>query len=218
MRTPMQSPSNFLARVSAVTAERAERLMRAPLRAAAFAAPATASVWDATSLRTLLSSTLAGQQIIAVSNRQPHAHCRVDGRLQMTQAASGLVTAVEPVMRACGGTWIAHGDGPADREVVDAGDCWHSDAATGSYRLRRVWLSDAERRGHGDGFSNTGLWPLCHMAHMRPRFDEADWGRYREVNQRFADAVVQEARPPDPIVMVHHPVGAYRTDGAVPMA
>ena len=174
MRTPMQSPSNFLARVSAVTAERAERLMRAPLRAAAFAAPATASVWDATSLRTLLSSTLAGQQIIAVSNRQPHAHCRVDGRLQMTQAASGLVTAVEPVMRACGGTWIAHGDGPADREVVDAGDCWHSDAATGSYRLRRVWLSDAERRGHGNGFFPTPAsgrsvtWPTCGLASTRP--------------------------------------------------
>ena len=43
-----------------------------------------------------------------------------DGGIEVKRPASGLVTAVEPVMRACSGTWIAHGSGSADREVVDA--------------------------------------------------------------------------------------------------
>ena len=167
--------------------------------------PAT---WSAESLRALLSSTLHGDQIIVVSNRQPHSHSRSHspgapgGPVRVRHSAGGLVTALEPIARACAGTWIAHGDGNADRDVVDASDGWLAHSDTGSYRLRRVWLSEPERLGHGDGFSNSGLWPLCHMAHVRPRFATPDWDQYRAVNQRFADAVVQEAHRPDPVVLV----------------
>ena len=158
--------------------------------------------WNAESLRALLRSTLHGDQIIVVSNRQPHSHRRVEDTVRVSQSAGGLVTALEPIARACAGTWIAHGDGSADRQVVDATDGWLASGATGSYRLRRIWLSEPESRGHADGFSNAGLWPLCHMAHVRPRFAKADWDHYRAVNQRFADAVIQEAHRADPVVLV----------------
>ena len=113
--------------------------------------------WDAASLRKLVRQHLLGQQIMVVSNRQPQSHVREQGRVRIEQSAGGLVTALEPVVRACGGTWIAHGSGNADREFVDSSDGWSVDTPAGSYRLRRVWLSAAQQKGHGDGFSNAGL-------------------------------------------------------------
>ena len=111
---------------------------------------------------------------------------------------------MEPVVQACNGIWIAHGSGTADREVVDAGDVWRVPGVPGGggYALRHIWLSEAERVGHNDGLSNGALWPLCHLAHAKPRFVETDWEQYRAVNRRFAQAVVEETRQNDPIVLV----------------
>jgi trehalose-6-phosphate synthase len=105
-------------------------------------------------------------------------------------------------MKACSGTWIAHGSGSADREVVDAHDRVGVPPGSSDYVLRRIWLSREEEQGYYYGFANEGMWPLCHVAHVRPVFREADWEYYRQVNQRFADAVVAEARSDDPIVLV----------------
>jgi trehalose-6-phosphate synthase len=106
------------------------------------------------------------------------------------------------VMRACSGTWIAHGSGSADRLAVDAHDRLRVPPGHDEYTLRRIWLTPEEEQGYYYGFSNEGLWPLCHVAHVRPVFRESDWQAYREVNRRFADAVVAEARSEDPIVLV----------------
>lgn len=159
--------------------------------------------WTAERLRALLHAQLSGDQVIVVSNREPYLHEKTaDGRVVVRRPASGLVTAVEPVMRACSGTWIAHGSGSADREVVDAADRVSVPPGQPSYTLRRVWLSAEEEHGYYDGFANEGLWPLCHVAHVRPTFRESDWQMYRRVNQRFADAVVAEARSEDPVILV----------------
>ncbi|KAB2873451.1 MAG: trehalose-6-phosphate synthase [Ideonella sp.] len=158
--------------------------------------------WDAERLRALLHTQLRGDQVIVVSNREPYIHERGADGVVVKRPASGLVTAVEPVMRACSGTWIAHGSGSADRDVVDANDRVGVPPGHPEYRLRRIWLSQAEEQGYYYGFANEGLWPLCHVAHVRPVFREADWEQYRIVNQRFADAVVQEARGEDPVVLV----------------
>ena len=161
------------------------------------------SEWDPDRLRGLLRTQLRGDQVLVVSNREPYIHDRGPDGISVKRPASGLVTAVEPVMRACSGTWIAHGSGSADRETVDLHDRIGLPPGTDEYRLRRIWLSDQEERGYYYGFSNEGMWPLCHVAHVRPLFRDKDWTEYRAVNQRFADAVVSEARSDDPIVMVH---------------
>jgi trehalose-6-phosphate synthase len=158
--------------------------------------------WTAERLRALLRSQLSGDQVIVVSNREPYIHERGEGGIVVKRPASGLVTAVEPVMRACSGTWIAHGSGSADREVVDRGDRVAVPPGHEDYWLRRIWLSPEEEQGYYYGFANEGLWPLCHVAHVRPVFREGDWETYRAVNQRFADAVVAEARSVDPVVLV----------------
>jgi len=160
------------------------------------------TVWDAERLRTLLRTQLAGDQVIVVSNREPYIHERSADGFVVKRPASGLVTAVEPVMRACSGTWIAHGSGSADHDVVDVHDRVAVPPGHQDYWLRRVWLTPEEEQGYYYGFANEGMWPLCHVAHVRPVFRESDWQAYREVNRRFADAVVAEARGPDPLVLV----------------
>jgi len=158
--------------------------------------------WDAERLRTLLRTQLSGDQVIVVSNREPYIHERIDGAVVVKRPASGLVTAVEPVMRACSGTWVAHGSGSADRDVVDAHDRVGVPPGHQEYWLHRIWLTPEEEQGYYYGFANEGLWPLCHVAHVRPVFRESDWEAYRTVNQRFADAVVSQARGEDPVVLV----------------
>jgi len=158
--------------------------------------------WTPETLRQLLKDRFYGDEIIVVSNREPYMHERSPSGIVVRRPASGLVTAVEPVMRACSGTWIAHGSGTADRESSDAAGRIAVPPEHPSYTLRRVWLSEDEERGYYYGFSNEGLWPLCHMAHVRPVFRRADWDRYRVVNQRFADTVAEEARTDNPVVLV----------------
>jgi trehalose-6-phosphate synthase len=163
--------------------------------------------WNPERLRSLLRTALRGDEIIVVSNREPYIHETTSPEtasagIVVRRPASGLVTAVEPVMRACSGTWIAHGSGSADRQVVDAHDHVPLPPGRNDYTLRRIWLSLEEEHGYYDGFANEGIWPLCHVAHVRPVFRKGDWIAYREVNQRFADAVVDEARSEDPVVLV----------------
>lgn len=158
--------------------------------------------WTPERLRGLLRTQLSGDQVIVVSNREPYIHQHEGAEIVVTRPASGLVTAVEPVMRACSGTWIAHGSGDADREAVDSADRVGVPPGKESYRLRRIWLTPEQEKGYYYGFANEGMWPLCHVAHVRPVFRESDWEAYRAVNQKFADAVVAEARSEDPVVLV----------------
>jgi trehalose 6-phosphate synthase len=158
--------------------------------------------WSPEALRILLHKELAGDQVIVVSNREPYIHRWGEKEIETTRPASGLVTAVEPVMRACSGTWIAHGGGSADRDVVDKDDRIKIPPDRPEYTLRRVWLTEREERGYYYGFANEGLWPLCHIAHVRPVFRTDDWNQYVVVNERFADAVVKETTTSDPVVLV----------------
>jgi trehalose 6-phosphate synthase len=158
--------------------------------------------WSPESLRSILHSELRGEDIIVVSNREPYLHQRMGEHIEIQQPASGLVTALEPIMRACSGTWIAHGSGSADREVVDKHDRVAVPPDKPAYQIRRVWLSQEEEAGYYYGFSNEGLWPLCHIAHVRPTFRTSDWEQYVAVNRKFAKAVVSESKTKNPIVLV----------------
>src|SRR5450631_1534766 len=158
--------------------------------------------WTKETLRATLRGELRGNDIIVASNREPYLHERDGAGVRVRRPASGLVTALEPVMRACSGTWIAHGSGSADRETVDRNDRVRVPPDSPSYTLRRVWLSEEEEQGYYYGFANEGLWPLCHIAHVRPVFRSSDWEQYVRVNRRFADVVCEEARTEDPVVLV----------------
>ncbi len=149
------------------------------------------SHWTPERLRAIVQSRLLGP-LFVVSNRQPYSHVRQGKTIEAQVPASGLVTALEPVLRACDGTWIAHGSGDADRSVVDRHDRIRVPPDHPEYTLRRVWLKREEEQGYYFGFANEGLWPLCHIAHTRPTFRASDWESYQAVNQKFADAVLEE--------------------------
>lgn len=158
--------------------------------------------WDVSRLRTLIQSELASADVIIVSNREPYVHTETETGIHCKVPAGGLVSALEPIARGCGGTWIAHGSGSGDRATVDAQDHIQVPPHNPDYTLRRVWLTEDEYKGYYVGFANESLWPLCHNAFVRPVFREEDWNHYRNVNARFADAVCEESRTDAPIVIV----------------
>jgi trehalose 6-phosphate synthase len=159
--------------------------------------------WNPERLKNVLNRHLQGEKIVVLANREPYVHHRAeDGTISVLHPASGLVTALEPVIRACSGVWVAHGSGSADRDTVDANDRVRVPPGEESYHLRRVWLSVDEEQGYYYGFANEGLWPLCHLAHARPIFRNEDWHYYQSVNAKFADAVCDEVDTEDPIVLV----------------
>ncbi len=152
------------------------------------------SSWTADRLSVHVRSKLSGSRLFVVSNREPYSHVRQGKTVQPLVPASGLVTALQPVLCACDGTWVAHGSGDADREVVDTHDRLRVPPEEPKYTLRRVWLTKDEEEGYYYGFANEGLWPLCHIAHTRPTFRESDWKHYQTANQKFALAVLEEMR------------------------
>lgn len=158
--------------------------------------------WSPAMLRNVLTRKLPGVEVIVVSNREPYIHNREGDDILVQTPASGLVAAIEPIMRACGGTWVAHGSGSADRDTVDRFDRIRVPLDSPSYLLRRVWMSDEEENGFYYGLANEGLWPLCHMAFVRPNFRESDWKVYKSINARYAQAVAAEAKTSDPIILV----------------
>ena len=158
--------------------------------------------WSPESLRGILKDDLQGEEVLILSNREPYIHQKRNGKIIVKRPASGLVTALEPVMRACSGTWIAHGSGDADRDTVDRHDHVKVPPDKPAYELRRIWLTPEMERGYYYGFANSGLWPLCHIAHVRPTFRSEDYECYEHVNGMFADAVLAEAKRRDPIVLV----------------
>lgn len=141
--------------------------------------------------------------IVVLANREPIRHDRTaDGRIVVRRSASGLVTALEPLIQSCSGIWVAHGTGTADLAVVDWRDGLDVPPANPLYRLRRVWLDAHEERGYYYGFSNEGLWPLCHRTRVRPVFRPEDFEAYQVVNKRFAEAVLEEVESDAPLILV----------------
>lgn len=151
-------------------------------------------MWTKDALHHLIVSKLRDYQFIVVANREPYVHrYTADRQIEWVSPASGMVSALDPIVRACGGTWIAQGSGDADRKTADARGRVRVPPGNPSYTLRRLWLTKEQENGYYYGLANEGLWPLCHVAYTRPVFDPRHWQIYREVNELFAQAVVEEA-------------------------
>lgn len=150
-------------------------------------------MWTKENLFQLVQSRLQDYRFLVVSNREPYVHRYNGSQIECVQPASGLTAALDPIVRACGGTWIAHGSGNADRRTVDIHDHVRVPPWNPCYTLRRVWLSKEQENGYYYGLANEGLWPLCHIVFAAPKFDPESWEYYRQVNALFAQAVLEEA-------------------------
>ena len=168
-------------------------------------APARETDWSRARLVSLFKERLNGIRVVVVANREPYIHNRVagsDSGVAWIRPASGVVTALDPIMRATGGVWIAHGSGSGDHETSDEHGRLAVPPHKPSYTLRRIWLTPEEEQGYYYGFSNRALWPLCHIAYTRPVFDASDWEQYSRVNAKFAEAVLEEIDGSPAIVLV----------------
>lgn len=161
------------------------------------------SPWTSERLKEFIKAYVKNRPIYVLSNREPYVHSRTDAGTAWSVPAGGVVTALNPVMEACGGMWIAHGSGSGDKNVVDENDIVKVPPDEPRYSLKRVWLTDEEVAGHYNGVSNEALWPLCHMAHVRPLFRDEDWRMYKKVNGLFAKTLLDEIRNVErPLVLV----------------
>jgi alpha,alpha-trehalose-phosphate synthase [UDP-forming] len=183
----------------------AESLMAARAAAATEARLRDAGehVWTAERLAAHMRRHSGSSSIFVVSNREPYMHVRQGREIKCVVPPSGLVTAIEPILQACDGVWVASGSGNADAMVVDNFNRLRVPPEDPRYTLRRVWLTEEEEAQYYDGFANEGLWPLCHIAHTRPTFRAADWDCYQRINARFANALLEEMEgSTEPIVFV----------------
>jgi trehalose-6-phosphate synthase len=158
--------------------------------------------WDKGRLQNFVEEKLHGYQIILVSNREPYMHIYRGGEVEVIMPASGMAIALDSMMQACGGTWIAAGSGEADQEAAAGHEAVMVPPQDPKYKLRRVWLTKQEERDYYYGFSNEALWPLCHIAYTRPRFDTGQWETYQAVNRKFADAILSEVGDQRTIVFI----------------
>lgn len=164
---------------------------------------AAESLWTPERLKEHVKLKLHGKPFFVISNREPYMHMRNGRKIEVVVPPGGLVTALEPLLRACSGTWIAHGSGDADFEVTDERNCVRVPPEDPLYTLRRVVLTKEEENGYYYGFANEGLWPLCHIAHTRPVFRAEDWDYYKQANQKFAETTLQELEGmEDPCILI----------------
>jgi trehalose 6-phosphate synthase len=145
-------------------------------------------------LRALVGNSVPAGGLVVIANREPYAHeWGSDGNVVVQRPASGLVTGIEPILRACGGTWLAHGGGSADRAHSDRMGRVAVPPESPEYTLRRLWIEEDEYERYYSGFANEGLWPLCHTAYTQPSFRATDWQSYQSVNESFARAAAEES-------------------------
>ena len=195
MLGPLISEVTYLARSLAAARARAEEELRSRMR--------TDAVWTSQSLKRYMEVELEGKKLYLLSNREPYMHTREGHGFKCIIPAGGLVTALDPVMKICDGTWIAHGGGDADRDAADSRGAVRVPPDDPKYTLKRVWLTKEEENGYYYGFSNEGLWPLCHITHTRPIFRLEDWVSYQRVNELFADALFEEVGDEEsPLVLI----------------
>lgn len=193
--SPLITEATELAKSLSVARKRAEEEARLRLT--------SESLWTPEGLKEYMRTTLKGKKLFLVSNREPYVHVKAGRSVKTLVPAGGVVTALDPVMRICDGVWIAHGSGDADRETADENGKVRVPPEEPFYTLKRVWLTKEEEDGYYYGFSNEGLWPLCHITHTRPEFRQEDWVCYQRVNQLFAEALLPEiATEETPLVLV----------------
>jgi trehalose 6-phosphate synthase/phosphatase len=125
--------------------------------------------------------------LVIASNRLPFSFRKGRHGIERRRSSGGLVSALDPVLRKRGGAWVGWPGGPVPREAAIG-------EPSDPYRIVPVPLGPREEKRYYHGLSNGALWPLFHSLPGRATFDPRDWTAYEAVNERFAEALLGEAR------------------------
>src|SRR3989338_5238597 len=146
-------------------------------------------MWTKEVLQQFVTDKMKDYHFVVVSNREPYVHVFKKGKVEYQRGVGGVISALDPVMQACGGIWVAYGHGEADRRVSDEKGKLKVPPDNPCYTLRRIWLTKEEELGYYYGYSNSVMWPICHMTFQRPFFHHEDCEYYQKVNEKFARAI-----------------------------
>ena len=149
-------------------------------------------MWTKESLKKVIKERLKDHLFVVVSNREPYSHTYDGKKIKCARTVSGLVTPLDYIMRVTKGIWVAAGSGDADKEASNEKGEVMVPPENPRYTLKRVWLSEKEVNHYYYGFSNDTLWPLCHIAHVRPNFSKKNWEYYKRVNEKFANVILEK--------------------------
>ncbi|MBI2369298.1 MAG: trehalose-6-phosphate synthase [Deltaproteobacteria bacterium] len=156
--------------------------------------------WDSQRIHELVKEEFGQRPLVLVSNREPYEHRQTPQGVRVDRPIGGLTGALDPVLQATGGTWVAWGSGSADRETADELGRVAVPPERPAYTLRRIFLTPQEVDGFYYGYANRALWPLCHLLIERAQFSRGAWRHYAAVNRRFAEAVLEEMQDASPAV------------------
>jgi len=159
-------------------------------------------VWDKKKVVEVIKKNFPGYKLITASNRQPYIHHLKKGKVAATRGPGGVITALDPVMRRLGGTWVCSGAGEADKLVAKNGKV-EVPPQNPSYTLKYIWLTKSENIGYYYGFSNQALWPLSHLVFMKPVFRNQDWEIYKKVNKKYAKSISRQIKGKKAVVFIH---------------
>jgi alpha,alpha-trehalose-phosphate synthase [UDP-forming] len=135
----------------------------------------------------MTSTTAEAYDFVVLSNRLPVDHVvGADGSSTWQQSPGGLVTALEPVMRAAEGAWVGW---------VGQPDIEFEPFENDGIHIIPVALSADEIENYYEGFSNDTLWPLYHDVIAPPSYHRVWWESYVRVNRRFAEVAASIAAP-----------------------
>jgi len=151
-------------------------------------------MWTKEELAETIKNKFSGYDFIVASNREPYVHEYSGKKVGCVKSIGGLATALDPIMQASKGVWVAYGSGDADRDVVDKDNKIKVPPEEPKYSLKRVWMTKEEENGFYYGYANQVLWPLSHIAYRQPLFDASHWEYYQKVNEKFAEAILEEKR------------------------
>lgn len=131
---------------------------------------------------------------LVVTSRCPISHENVGGHKTVKENVGGVATALRRAMKQEGGTWVCWGDGNLDHE--------YPEEEYEGYKIVRIFTTPRERKGFYDDYSNGSLWPLFHYFRDRMKNRPKGFSYYSHVNERFSEAVAENAGP-DQIIWVH---------------
>lgn len=135
------------------------------------------------------------ERLIIVSNRLPLSITKDDDEITVTPSVGGLATGLKSFYKVYEGKWF--GWPGIDRASLTKKEQQTVEAELEKENCVPVYLTEAELEDYYYGFSNKTIWPLFHYFMQYTHYNNTYWEMYKQVNQKFADAIVKELKPGD---------------------
>lgn len=158
---------------------------------------------NAEDLARFSKKALKNKRLIVAIQREPYIHITTPEGIKLDKVAGGAHVLLDGILKQVGGLMVAIGMGNADHLVVDEKGRIKVPPKEKSYTLKRIFLKKKELDGFYYGFANQTLWPLCHAVFVKPSFSREWWDSYVSVNEKYANAILEELDSQDAFIWIN---------------